>query len=167
MPPCRSARRSCGRQAAVRKADLPRRAAFLRPRRGAGAFLTEGTEKRFLKILYFHREKSHIYTQNDNIYNIDVLSQQLSILYNQKYNDINSSFYKDIEQTLEAEDGYKIDSVFVLNPDLEMVYNLREHNTPYLTLRNENEGITTYLQINLSQIPIDQQKQIENIPIII
>lgn len=113
--------------------------------------------------LDFHREKSHIYTQNDNIYNIDVLSQQLSILYNQKYNDLNSSFYEDIEQTLEAEDGYKIDSVFVLNPDLEMVYNLREHNTPYLTLRNENEGITTYLQINLSQIPIDQQKQIENI----
>src|SRR5699024_7675917 len=58
MPPCRSARRSCGRQAAVRKAGLPRRAAFLRPRRGAGAFLTESTEKRFLKILYFHREKS-------------------------------------------------------------------------------------------------------------
>lgn len=113
--------------------------------------------------LDFHREKSHIYTQNDNIYNIDVLSQQLSILYNQKYNDLNSSFYEDIEQTLEAEDGYQIDSVFVLNPDLEMVYNLREHNTPYLTLRNENEGITTYLQINLSQIPIDQQKQIENI----
>lgn len=113
--------------------------------------------------LDFHREKSHIYTQNDNIYNIDVLSQQLSILYNQKYNDLNSSFYEDIEQTLEAEDGYKIDSVFVLNPDLEMVYNLREHNTPYLTLRNEKDGITTYLQINLSQIPIDQQKQIENI----
>ena len=113
--------------------------------------------------LDFHREKSHIYTQNDNIYNIDVLSQQLSILYNQKYNDLNSSFYEDIEQTLEAEDGYKIDSVFVLNPDLEMVYNLREHNTPYLMLRNENEGITTYLRINLSQIPIDQQKQIENI----
>lgn len=113
--------------------------------------------------LDFHREKSHIYTQNDNIYNIDVLSQQLSILYNQKYNDLNSSFYEDIEQTLEAEDGYKIDSVFVLNPDLEMVYNLREHNTPYLTLRNEKDGITTYLQINLSQISIDQQKQIENI----
>ena len=52
--------------------------------------------------LDFHREKSHIYTQNDNIYNIDVLSQQLSILYNQKYNDLNSSFYEDIEQTLES-----------------------------------------------------------------
>lgn len=113
--------------------------------------------------LDFHREKSHIYTQNDNIYNIDALSQQLSILYTQKYNDLNSSFYEGIEQTLEAEDGYKIDSVFVLNPDLDMVYNLREQNVPYLTLRNENEGITTYLQINLSQISIDQQKQIENI----
>ena len=58
---------------------------------------------------------------------------------NQKYNDLNSSFYEDIEQALEAEDGYKIDSVFVLNPDFEMVYNLREHNTPYLTLRNEKD----------------------------
>ena len=113
--------------------------------------------------LDFHREKSHIYTQNDNIYNIDALSRQLSILYNQKYNDLNSSFYEGIEQTLEAEDGYKIDSLFVLNPDSDMVYNLREKNAPSLTLRNENEGITTYLQINLSQIPIDQQKQIENI----
>lgn len=113
--------------------------------------------------LDFHREKSHIYIQNDNIYNIDALSRQLSILYNQKYNDLNSSFYEGIEQTLEAEDGYKIDSLFVLNPDSDMVYNLREHNTPYLTLRNEKDGITTYLQINLSQIPIDQQKQIENI----
>ena len=113
--------------------------------------------------LDFHREKSHIYIQNDNIYNIDALSRQLSILYNQKYNDLNSSFYEGIEQTLEAEDGYKIDSLFVLNPDSDMVYNLREKNAPSLTLRNENEGITTYLQINLSQIPIDQQKQIENI----
>lgn len=113
--------------------------------------------------LDFHREKSHIYTQNDNIYNIDVLSQQLSILYNQKYNDLNSSFYEDIEQTLEAEDGYKIDSVFVLNPDLEMVYNLREHNTPYLTLRNEYEEYITILIFDLSQISLDMQKQMENI----
>ena len=50
-----------------------------------------------------------------------------------------------------------------MNPDSDMVYNLREKNAPSLTLRNENEGITTYIQINLSQIPIDQQKQIENI----
>lgn len=113
--------------------------------------------------LDFHREKSHIYTQNDNIYNIDVLSQQLSILYNQKYNDLNSSFYEDIEQTLEAKDGYKIDSVFVLNPDFEMVYNQREQNKTYLTLRNEYEEYITILIFDLSQISLDEQKQMENI----
>ena len=77
------------------------------------------------------------------MYNVDELSRQLSILYRQKYNELNPSFYEEISQFLKTEDGYQIESFFVLNPDFEMVYNQREQNKTYLTLRNEYEEYIT------------------------
>ncbi len=97
------------------------------------------------------------------MYNVDELSRQLSILYRQKYNELNPSFYEEISQFLKTEDGYQIESFFVLNPDFEMVYNQREQNKTYLTLRNEYEEYITILIFDLSQISLDEQKQMENI----
>ena len=113
--------------------------------------------------LDFHREKSHVYSKINNMYNVDELSRQLSILYRQKYNELNPSFYEEISQFLKTEDGYQIESFFVLNPDFEMVYNQREQNKTYLTLRNEYEEYITILIFDLSQISLDEQKQMENI----
>ncbi len=113
--------------------------------------------------LDFHREKSHVYSKINNMYNVDELSRQLSILYSQKYNELNPSFYEEISQFLKTEDGYQIESFFVLNPDFEMVYNQREQNKTYLTLRNEYEEYITILIFDLSQISLDEQKQMENI----
>lgn len=44
-----------------------------------------------------------------------------------------------------------------------MVYNQREQNKTYLTLRNEYEEYITILIFDLSQISLDEQKQMENI----
>lgn len=44
--------------------------------------------------LDFHREKSHAYSKINNMYNVDELSRQLSILYSQKYNELNLLFMK-------------------------------------------------------------------------
>lgn len=113
--------------------------------------------------LDFHREKSHVYSKINNMYNVNEMCEQLSVLYSQKYDELNPSFYEEISQSLKTEDGYKIESVFVLNPDFEMVYNQREQNKTYLTLRNEYEEYITILIFDLSQISLDMQKQMENI----
>lgn len=113
--------------------------------------------------LDFHREKSHVYSKINNMYNVNEMCEQLSVLYSQKYDELNPSFYEEISQSLKTEDGYKIESVFVLNPDFEMVYNQREQNKTYLTLRNEYEEYITILIFDLSQISLDEQKQMENI----
>ena len=113
--------------------------------------------------LDFHREKSHAYSKINNMYNVNEMCEQLSVLYSQKYNELNPSFYEEISQFLKTEDGYQIESVFVLNPDFEMVYNQREQNKTYLTLRNEYEEYITILIFDLSQISLDMQKQMENI----
>lgn len=97
------------------------------------------------------------------MYNVNEMCEQLSVLYSQKYDELNPSFYEEISQSLKTEDGYKIESVFVLNPDFEMVYNQREQNKTYLTLRNEYEEYITILIFDLSQISLDIQKQMENI----
>lgn len=113
--------------------------------------------------LDFHREKFHAYSKINNMYNVNEMCEQLSVLYSQKYDELNPSFYEEISQSLKTEDGYKIESVFVLNPDFEMVYNQREQNKTYLTLRNEYEEYITILIFDLSQISLDMQKQMENI----
>lgn len=113
--------------------------------------------------LDFHREKSHVYSKINNMYNVNEMYEQLSVLYSQKYDELNPSFYEEISQSLKTEDGYKIESVFVLNLDFEMVYNQREQNKTYLTLRNEYEEYITILIFDLSQISLDEQKQMENI----
>lgn len=113
--------------------------------------------------LDFHREKFHAYSKINNMYNVNEMCEQLSVLYSQKYDELNPSFYEEISQSLKTEDGYKIESVFVLNPDFEMVYNQREQNKTYLTLRNEYEEYITILIFDLSQISLDEQKQMENI----
>lgn len=113
--------------------------------------------------LDFHREKSHVYSKINNMYNVNEMCEQLSVLYSQKYDELNPSFYEEISQSLKTEDGYKIESVFVLNPDFEMVYNQREQNKTYLTLRNKYEEYITILIFDLSQISLDEQKQMENI----
>ena len=113
--------------------------------------------------LDFHREKFHAYSKINNMYNVNEMCEQLSILYRQKYNELNPSFYEEISQFLKTEDGYQIESVFVLNLDFEMVYNQREQNKTYLTLRNEYEEYITILIFDLSQISLDEQKQMENI----
>lgn len=97
------------------------------------------------------------------MYNVNEMCEQLSVLYSQKYDELNPSFYEEISQSLKTEDGYKIESVFVLNLDFEMVYNQREQNKTYLTLRNEYEEYITILIFDLSQISLDEQKQMENI----
>lgn len=113
--------------------------------------------------LDFHREKFHAYSKINNMYNVNEMCEQLSVLYSQKYDELNPSFYEEISQSLKTEDGYKIESVFVLNLDFEMVYNQREQNKTYLTLRNEYEEYITILIFDLSQISLDIQKQMENI----
>ena len=113
--------------------------------------------------LDFYREKSHVYSKINNMYNVNEMCEQLSVLYSQKYDELNPSFYEEISQSLKTEDGYKIESVFVLNPDFEMVYNQREQNKTYLTLRNKYEEYITILIFDLSQISLDEQKQMENI----
>ena len=113
--------------------------------------------------LDFHREKSHVYSKINNMYNVNEMCEQLSVLYSQKYDELNPSFYEEISQSLKTEDGYQIESFFVLNPDFEMVYNQREQNKTYLTLRNEYEEYITILIFDLSQISLDEQKQMENI----
>ena len=49
--------------------------------------------------LDFHREKSHVYSKINNMYNVNEMCEQLSVLYSQKYDELNPSLYEEISQS--------------------------------------------------------------------
>lgn len=108
----------------------------------------------------YHREKNTVFKQLENEYHY-YLAHQLQERYHQKGYQLQDSFYQDINNTLKTEDGYLTYSVFVLNPDLQIVYNQLDQKRPILRVQDIRDGISTMLSISLDTIDTNIRSQIE------
>ncbi len=97
-------------------------------------------------FLDFDREKSHAYENLENSY-MQVLANQLQVDYSDHYNQLDTSFFKTVNRTLNQKNQMDYPNVLVLDQDFQMVYNQHEQVVPYLCLsKSSKQDEKTYYQ---------------------
>lgn len=97
-------------------------------------------------FLDFDREKSHAYENLENSY-MQVLANQLQVDYSDHYNQLDTSFFKTVNRTLNQKNQMDYPNVLVLDQDFQMVYNQHEQIVPYLCLsKSSKQDEKTYYQ---------------------
>lgn len=118
----------------------------------------------FNVFLDFNREKSHAY-ENLNDQYLHVLVTQLQNDYQRKYGALDTSFFKEVNQTLiqKGESNYK--NVLILDNELNVIYDQQSQSVPYLTLidspiQKDRYGFTTFI-FELTSLNESVKKELE------
>lgn len=116
-------------------------------------------------ILDFDREKSHAYENLNDPY-LNALATQLQNHYQNQYNSLDESFFKDINQTLkQREVDYK--NIIILDNQMNMVYDQQSQTVPYLTLVDfpieKGHYDYSHLIFELPSLDVSIKKELEKI----
>lgn len=105
----------------------------------------------------YQREVTHTYEELDNTEWNAMARDLQSMYFNQNYQ-FNNQYFEKISQSFDG----KVDSVFVLNKDMDIEYHQRENVVPYISCMRQYEDVEVSLNFHISQLSSSQQKQLED-----